>query len=191
MELFRRAICERDELAWEAVYSQYGGLVCAWLCRHPAWPTIGDDPEGWMNCVFARFWAAVAPERFASFPSLAALLRYLKLCAHSVLLDELRARHVRQLSSHSGNGVATGVVDAERLAIERAAIEALWATINWEVKDEDERLVAYLGIALEMKPREIHTRHPEQFATVGQVYTVKRNLLDRLRRKPSIRRLLE
>jgi hypothetical protein len=190
IELFRRAICERDELAWEAVYAQYHGMVRAWLCRHPAWPTIGDDLDDWVNGVFERFWAAITPDRFASFPSLAALLRYLKLCAHSVLLDEVRARHGRQLQPLSEEVVATGVGNAERTVLESATSGALWAAIDAEVKDEAERLVAYLGLALELKPQEIQARHPDQFASVAQVYTVKRNLLDRLRRNTAIRRFV-
>jgi hypothetical protein len=190
VELFRRAICERDELAWEAVYAQYRGMVCSWLCRHPAWPSIGDDPEGWMNCVFERFWAAVTAERFDSFPTLAALLRYLKLCAHSVLLDELRARHVRQMQPFSEDIVATGMGNVERTVLESATSEALWAVIDAEVKDDAERLVAWLSLVLGLKPHEIHARHPEQFASVKQVYTVKRNLIDRLRRNPTIRQFV-
>jgi hypothetical protein len=191
MELFRRAICERDELAWEALYTQYRGLVRAWLCRHPAWPSIGDDCEEWVNCVFERFWSAITPERFGSFPSLAALLRYLKLCTHSVLLDELRARHGQQTKSPSEEIVATGIGDAEHMVTEGAASAALWAAIDAEVKDDAERLVAHLSLALELKPQEVYARHPERFASVTQVYTVKRNLLDRLRRNPTIRQFLD
>jgi hypothetical protein len=190
MELFRRAICERDELAWEALYTQYRGMVRAWLCNHPAWPTIGDDLDSWVNCVFARFWSAVTPDRFASFPILAALLRYLKLCTHSVLLDELRARHVRQIQPLSEDVVATGDEDAERTVLVRVTSEALWTAINAEVRDETERLIACLGLALGMKPQEIHARHPDRFASVTQVYTVKRNLLDRLRRNAAIRQFV-
>jgi hypothetical protein len=190
MELFRRAICERDERAWEAVYAQYRGMVRAWLSRHPAWPTVGDELDGWVNCVFARFWAAVTPNRFTCFPTLAALLHYLKLCTHSALLDEVRARHVRQLQPLSDDVVATGVGNAEHTVLESAASETLWAAIEAEVRAESERLVAWLGLALELKPQEIHARHPEQFASVTQVYTVKRNLLDRLRRNAAIRQLV-
>jgi DNA-directed RNA polymerase specialized sigma24 family protein len=191
MELFRRAICERDELAWEAVYVQYHGMVRTWLCRHPAWPSFGGDLEDWASLAFERFWAAVTPDRFASFPTLAALLRYLKLCTHSVLLDELRAQHRRQTTPISERIVDASVENAEDTVTESGASEALWAAIEAEVKDEAERLVAYLGLVCELKPQEIHARYPEQFASVTQVYTVKRNLLDRLRRNPTIRQFLE
>jgi DNA-directed RNA polymerase specialized sigma24 family protein len=190
IELFRRAICARDELAWEAIYTQYHGMVRAWLCRHPAWPTIGDDLEDWVNGVFERFWSAVTPDRFCSFPTVAALLRYLKLCAHSVLLDELRARHGRRMQPLTEGIVATGVGNAERTVLASVTNKALWSAVEAEVKDEAERLVAYLSLALEMKPQEIHARHPEQFPSVAQVYTIKRNLLDRLRHNTAIRQLV-
>src|SRR5262249_2221811 len=163
-------------LAWEAVYAQYRGLVRAWLCRHPVWPTVGDDLDDWVNCVFERFWAAVTPDRFLSFPTLASLLRYLKLCTHSVLLDGLRTQHHRQRDAGCGHGFETGAEDAERAVLERVTSEVLWTAIDAEVRNEAEHLVAWLGLALEMKPQEIHARHPEQFATVQHVYTIKRNL---------------
>jgi hypothetical protein len=75
--------------------------------------------------------------------------------------------------------------------LERVTGKALWAAIEAEVKDEAQYLVACPGPALELKPQEILARHPEQFASVTQVYTVKRNLFDRLRRNPTIRQFLE
>ena len=59
-----------------------------------------------------------------------------------------------------------------------------------EVQDEAERRVAYLCFVLDLKPREVQERHPELYATVDDVYRIKRNLLDRLRRNPAIRAFL-
>src|SRR6266508_3882643 len=71
-EMFRRAICDRDERAWDAVFAQYHGLVLANVRRQP-WPVVrGDDDEAWVNGAFARFWHAVRPERFAMFADLPA-----------------------------------------------------------------------------------------------------------------------
>jgi hypothetical protein len=107
-----------------------------------------------------------------------------------VLLDEVRARRVDRLQPLSEDVVATGVGNAERTVLERATSEALWTAIEAEARDEAERLVAYLSFALELKPQEIHARHPDRFASVAQVYTIKRNLLDRLRRNAAIRQFL-
>ena len=36
LEIFRRAICDRVQPAWAAVFAQYRGMVLAWVRRHPA-----------------------------------------------------------------------------------------------------------------------------------------------------------
>ena len=136
---------------------------------------------------FERFFIAVGPERFGTFPSLAALLRYLKLCAHSVLLDEARAQGGTYVDSLSQHGDEAGEApDVAGYALGQLAGEDLWAAVQGELQDEADRLVARLCLVLGLKPREVYQRHPERYADVAEVYRVKRNLLDRLRRSPAI-----
>src|SRR5437763_15100906 len=71
-------------------------MVLAWVRRHPAAATTGEDDDYWINRTFERFWRAIGPDRFDHFPGVADLLTYLKTCAHSVLLDEVRARKQAQ-----------------------------------------------------------------------------------------------
>jgi DNA-directed RNA polymerase specialized sigma24 family protein len=186
-ELFRRAICERDQSAWEALFAEYRGMVRAWVRRHPAAAAAGEDDEYWVNRAFERFFTAVGPERFGAFPSLAALLRYLKLCAHSVLLDEARAQGGAYVDSLSQHGDEAGEApDVAGYALGQLAGEDLWAAVQGELQGEEDRLVARLCLVLGLKPREVYRRHPECYADVAEVYRVKRNLLDRLRRSPAI-----
>ncbi len=193
-ELLRRAIGERDQAAWDAVFAQYRGVVLAWVRQHPAGSAVREDDEYWVNRSFERFWSAVGPERFALFPNLATVLRYLKLCAHSVLLDAVRALGpqppVPLTEQAVATGAAGGVVDAEAVAAGEVAVQELRRAIDAELHDEAERLVAHLCLVLDLKPREVYERHPDRFADVADVYRVKRNLLDRLRRSPEIRRFL-
>ena len=79
LELFRRAIVGRDQVAWEAIHTQYRALVRDWIGRHAQASCI-DDHDDLATRAFARFWQAMKPAKFADFPSLASLLRYLKLC---------------------------------------------------------------------------------------------------------------
>lgn len=190
LELFRRAICERDPSAWEAVVAQYRGVVRAWLHRHPAWPAVEDNDDDWINRVFARFWLAVSPERFLSFPGMAALLRYLKLCVHSLLLDELRSRQAGRLTQLTEDITDRYASDAVEALTGELASQTLWEAISAEIRDERERIVAHHCLMLDWKPREIFARYPERFADTQAVYCVKRNLLDRLRRSPAIREFL-
>ncbi len=190
-ELFRRAVCDRVEAAWEAVLTQYRGLVLAWVRTHPAVSAAQEDDAYWVNRTFERFWVAVGAERFGMFAGLAALLRYLKMCAHSVLLDDVRGRaaaHVAPLPEHE-NGIGA-VPDVSEGTVGALATQALWEAIRAETRDDAEEQIAYLCLVLDMKPREIFDRYPETFSTVDDVYRIKRNLLDRLRRSPAIREFL-
>jgi len=144
-----------------------------------------------VNRTFDRFWTAVGPERFGDFPTMAALLRYLKLCAHSVLLDEMRARGAarsEELDDRVTESVETP--DVADVAIGQLAADDLWAVIVAELQDEGEREVAYCCFVLDLKPREVRERHPQLYATMDDVYRIKRNVLDRLRRNARIRAFL-
>jgi len=80
--------------------------------------------------------------------------------------------------------------DAERGVVGKLAGEQLWATIKSELQDEAEEVVAYLSFARELKPSEIFGRHPGLYASVADVYRIKRNLIERLRRSPQVRAFL-
>lgn len=190
-EIFRRAICDRDEPAWAAIFAQYRGMVLSWVRRHPVSANVREDDAYWVNRTFDRFWMAVGPERFGAFLGMAALLRYLKLCSHSVLLDEARARgpvRTDTLDDRVAESIETP--DVADTAIGQLAGNDLWDAIAAEMQDEAERRTAYLCFVLDLKPREVQERHPELYATVDDVYRIKRNLLDRLRRNPHIRAFL-
>jgi hypothetical protein len=190
-EIFRRAVCDRTQQAWDAVFAQYQGMVLAWVRRHPVSASTREDDTFWVNRTFDRFWTAVGPERFGAFPSMAAVLRYLKMCAHSVLLDEMRAQN------SAGRAPLTDAVadqieapDIADHAVGQLAGSDLWDVVLAEVQDEAERHVAYCCFVLDLKPREVQERYPQLYATVGDVYRIKRNLLDRLRRNANIRAFL-
>lgn len=175
-EIFRRAICDRAQEAWRLVFAQYRGMVLAWVRRHPVSASTHEDDDYWVNRTFDRFWMAVGPERFAAFPSMAAILRYLKLCTHSLLLDEVRAR---RSASHDAltDQIAESIPepDVADVAIGQLARNDLWEVIAAEAQDEAERRVAYLCFVLDLKPREVQERHPEHYPTVDDVYRIKRN----------------
>src|SRR5262245_24055669 len=83
-ELFRRALVERSDLAWEYLYWHYHNLVETWVLRSSSFRHSGESSEFFVAAAFLRFWRAISPERFASFPTLGALLDYLRCCASCV-----------------------------------------------------------------------------------------------------------
>jgi hypothetical protein len=181
-ELFRRAVAERDHAAWEAVMAQYAGLVMAWVRRHPATAALPahDRDDDWVTTAFGRFWIAIGPDRFGQFTGLAALLRYLKLCVHSALVDAVRANAAARTVPLT---VAQDLAAADGDSL---AAADLWHAITQALPDETERFVARLSLVMGLKPAEIHERFPDRFATVADVYRIKRTLLERLRRSAAV-----
>lgn len=197
-ELFRRAVVERGEHAWEKIVAQYRRMVLTWVKRHPDLPALGGDEDGdhWVDAVFVRFWSAVKPERFGQFENTRRILAYLKMCANSVIQDELRQR-AQQLSTVSLDPMAGLDENSAAPAPPASAVEArsdggllaqeLLAIIQSALHDDREWEVFRLTVVLGYTPREISRRHPDRFPTADTVYQIKRNLLDRLRRNPEIR----
>jgi DNA-directed RNA polymerase specialized sigma24 family protein len=190
-EIFHRAVVDRSDAAWEAIVAQYRGIVLAYVGQHTVAALLRESEDYWINRAFQRFWTAVGPERFSNFPDLASLLKYLKLCVHSVLMDDMRAR--RASSSTSLDDVPETLpaqTNAERSVVGKLSGQQLWDAITRELQDESERQVVLLSFARDLKPAEIAGRHPELFASVADVYRVKRNVIERLRRNPEIRSFL-
>jgi hypothetical protein len=186
-ELFRRAIVERDEAAWEALYAQYRGMVLAWLRRHPAY-VVSDNDDARVNTAFAQFWAHIPPARFDDFPTVAALLRYLKLCVHALVVNDARARAREELVASSQarmEEVETG--DVADTTVGYLTANEIWAVVVATTAGEEERIIAEGTLLLGMKAAEIQVHHSTLFAEVGDVYRVKRNLFERLQRSAAIR----
>jgi hypothetical protein len=188
LELLRRAICERDSGAWEALMEQYGKLVLSQIRAHPLHRTTCEGDDFWVNRTFQRFWMAVGPERLGLFPDLPSVLRYLKMCAHSVLLDEARRQrgHERVVVNLGPEPTA----EVERSVLGRLLGQELWEAVAAETRDEAELVIARLSLAADYRPAEVFARHPRLFQSVAEVYRVKRNLIERVRRSPRISRLL-
>lgn len=191
-EIFQRAVVQRDDDAWEAIVGQYRGIVLAYVGQHTVATMLREADDFWVNRAFQRFWSAVTADRFDKFPDLPALLKYLKLCVHSVLMDEVRSRRAgTSVSLDELPEAVPGGASAEGGVLGRLAGQQLWEAVQSELQDEPERKVVYLSFARDLKPAEIAERHPELFAGVADVYRVKRNVVERLRRSPAIRAFLE
>jgi RNA polymerase sigma factor (sigma-70 family) len=185
MEIFRRAIVLRDNDAWACIYQQYAPLVLTWITqRQSAAPILSQDGSGpLVNAVFAKFAQALAPAKMDNFDTLAAILKYLKMCVHSVVADEVRIRQSRQYEE------TLELIEQEPASDDPAddvvstiSAQGLWQVIKEELNGEDERMLIYLAYIQGLKPSEISSQHKRLFPTVDDVYRIKRNVLERLRR---------
>jgi DNA-directed RNA polymerase specialized sigma24 family protein len=114
------------------------------------------------------------------------------MCLASVMLDEARSRRRQPLASLDEMPPEAKVsTDPATHVVGRLARRELWQAIKRELRDESERAVAYLSFVAGLTPREIRAREPHHFADISDVYRCKRNVIERLRRSPTIQRLLD
>jgi hypothetical protein len=191
VELFRRAICQRDPAAWETLAREYRGLVLNWIRQHPQGAVACEADDDQVVRAFERFGRAVTPERFTDFGHLEGLLRYLKLCVYSVLADDVReqaafgtelAPSVRAAAEARAPAGPAGAPGAERRVLDRLPRHDLWQAVGRALPDEAEQQLVYLSFALGLTPRQIVARHAERYPDVAAVYRAKRNALEQLRR---------
>ncbi len=190
-ELFRRALVERDESAWTELFHHYNGLVEGWVRRSSAFTSSGESSEFFVVGAFTKFWRAVTPDRFTSFPTLASLLHYLQMCTTSVVIDSVRAQSWSEIVSDDNIHLeATSQHAPDEEAVGRVEREEFWHFIDAQLNDEIERVVVYCSFVLGLTPRAIFARRHDLFATVNDVYNVKRNVLGRLSRNSQLRQMV-
>jgi hypothetical protein len=190
-ELFRRALVERDEVAWEHIYNHYRGLVESWVRRSGAFASSGESSEFFVGAAFTRFWRAITPERFESFPTLASILHYLQLCAGCVVIDSVRAQSWAEMLPEEALPFGrTPQASPDEEAMDRVSRQEFWNFINAQLHNEAERVVVFSSFVMGLKPGDIYERRKDLFASVNDVYNVKRNVLGRLSRNQELRRLL-
>jgi len=183
-ELFRRAIVQQDQQAWEAVFHQYRRLVYSSIGgSHP-------KVEDLVNETFARFWQGVTPDKFQSrFHDLGGVLAYLKVCARNLVINYERRRGKERLAHSLVKEFTVPPPELEREAIETLAGQNLAAYIKSCLRDKREQLVFYLSFELGLNPKEIYEQHHHEFESAKQVSRIKEGFLKRLRRDPMLLKL--
>ena len=185
-EIFRRAIQNRDEKAWECIYHQYQSLVASWVKRHSLFQALDEDCDYFASWAFEKMWAVLTPEKFTSFPDLKSILRYLQMCVHSVLTDAMRAQQQAGLYEVDLEGREdredSHQDSPEEQVFQRSMAEDLLATLYEKCSNAKERRIVYASFVLGMKPGDIFEVYGEEFQNTQEVYRVKENLLARLKR---------
>jgi DNA-directed RNA polymerase specialized sigma24 family protein len=190
-ELFRRAIVGRNSYAWEKVYLIYQPLVAGWVRRHSGQVAAGEEVDYFVNCAFEKIWSAMHAEKFNRFQDLAGLLYYLKMCVHSVIVDHNRGKQVKTVALEKfAHLPPPDVPIIEKSVTDELEKERLWQIVISLLQDEKELIVVGSSFLYDLKPSEIYAAYPDQFESLGELYRVKRNLLNRLRRNPILRQFL-
>jgi len=191
-ELFRRAICDRAELAWNFIYKQYERQVAAWVKERLGFDVSEANIDYFVNSAFAKMWHALTLDKFSKFADLKSLLYYLKMCVYSVIVDHKRlveppSQYVPDEAPIWGKDPG---LEPEETMIDREKHQAFWEWINERLHDEKERLVVYGSYDLDLKPKELYEQFRNIFGSVAEIYTIKQNILARLQRDPDRHRFM-
>lgn len=205
-EIWRRALQGRDEAAWAEVYEIYASFVRTNLHKHVnRRPKIRFDEEFLLNGVFIRIYKYVTPAKFDNFENLSRLLAYLKMCCLTEVLEELRQHEKaaqdlpfdvgvpEKEESHEINPaeLLADPTTVEKEAISLADREHFWQLIERHLKTPEEKIYVYARFVVELDPREIAEIYPQMFPDVNAVYRCDKNIKNRLRGDPELRRWFE
>jgi len=179
LELFRRATLQDDQQAWECLQQVFGETIRGWLRRHPSRDAVYrlDSEENYVAQTFERLWQATTQNRKLEFKTVAAALQYLRVSLNSAILDTLRDN-----SRHREVALPEAGFPGEPIVEESTDSGELWEMLKEMLHDVREQRVAYLLYHCGLKPREIVHYCPQEFSDVREIYRMRRNIIERLRR---------
>ncbi len=191
-ELFRRAIQEGDDSAWDNIYRGYSALVASWVKQHPGFESTGESIEYFVSGAFAKLSTALTKERFQGFADLRSVLRYFKMCVSSLIVDYLRMAHTIDIDPLE-DVLDKPLTEAspEKQVMDRAVQQEFWEKVNQRLHDDRERAVIQGIFVFGLKPRELYDQMPTLFADVDEIYRIIQNVVARLRRDLNIRNFRE
>jgi len=190
-ELFRRAIRDANQFAWDMIYAQYRSLVTGWVKNSTAFQASSEQVEYFVNGAFAKIAVILTAEKFSRFGEIGSLLRYLKMCVHSVIVDHNRlADQTSFYPLEDVENEASKDPTLESQTMERSYRQTFWNLVSRRLQDEKERMVMQGLFVLALKPRELFERARHIFSDVDEIYRIKQNILARLGRDPELGKLL-
>ncbi len=180
LEMFRRAMLEGDDSAWELLVERFSEYMLSLFRRHLRREAASriDSPENYVAWAFERFWLAAVHNQQLQFTTLAAALSYLRNCLNGAILDTLRAYSRSKEVALPEPGFA----DEEPAMEDQNDGQELWEIIQNLFSNERERRVAFLLFQCNLKPREIVRRCSQEFSDVREIYRLRRNIMERLLR---------
>lgn len=181
LELFQRALSQRNDEDWSLLIERFQGLVLAWVRNHSRRELAYryNNPEYYVALAFERFWQATARNQSVAFASLEGALSYLKASLNGAILDTLRFYARPEVPLPEPGYISPG----ELITEDCLDGHDFWDAIKTLIPGGREQRVAYLLFHCGLKPREIVQFCPDEFSNVHEVHRMRRNVVERLLRQ--------
>lgn len=180
-ELFRRALCERCEPAWDALFRQYESQVRRWVGTGFRLRGAMLEAEDVVNESFTRFWRAITAENFERFGTLKALLGYLQRCTITALIDMTRGHEFEQTEFDPGTESATHGAPTVN-PIDPLDRDQFWNDIIARLNGRAEVQLVIATFVYGYQPAQLADHWPDLFPDAATVYRIKERVLKRLGR---------
>lgn len=175
-ELFRRAICEQDELAWDYVYSAHYDLMHSWLKRQSKFYSTNESADYFINWAYRNFFAYFSkePSRWKQYKTLESLLALLWSGQRNCLYTALQDHSIKE-------EVELALDSAESLPDEGTSLDTnvFWQVVR-EHLSEDEYIVLHGIFYYELTLEAIVTAFPKRFGGVTTVYNIRERAFKKL-----------
>ena len=178
-ELLCRATMQGDQEAQVWMQRCYGGMVLGWLYHHPCSTTAChlESEANYVARAFECFWEATALTQNMEFTTLAAALKYLRVCLNGAILNTLRANALPREIPLLDPGE-----EGEPHMEDTSDSSELWEMLRSMLSDQREQRLAYLFFHCGLKPREIVRFCPQEFRDIHEIYRLRRSMMERLLR---------
>jgi hypothetical protein len=178
LEILRRSSVEQTDEAWSALQERFSETIRVWIRSHPCadMALLRDSEENYIAQTFSRFWFAMRTQE-TEFITLPAALSYLHATLNGVIIDTLRFHSRSREVPFPEPGIPN-----EHSAEESLEDRHVWECIQNLLYDERKRRIMSLLYDCGLKPRDIVTHCPQEFADVKEIYRMNHNIIERLRR---------
>ena len=185
-ELIRRALTDSTSDAFTQVYRIYEPLIRQWVHKHPGFESTGEEADFFVQQAVTNFYFALRGDKFDGFDELSAVLKYLKMCIHSAIVQYLRSQtftvpvleeHLEVPETHSNlhNHIQT--------------LE-IWERITQLLPEERDLRLAFNAFSLWLKPNDIAEEYPDEWPDARSVTVALYRIRTILRRDKRLRDLL-
>ncbi|MGB0383918.1 MAG: RNA polymerase sigma factor [Ardenticatenaceae bacterium] len=189
-ELFRRAIEDGNNQAWEALKQQYDGLIHHWIIGSSGAPLSLEDREDLVQDTWANFHRALKKYNISLakyFEHVGALLKFLNNCAYTATMKHWKRRQKAKRLQEKLTKIAPKAASApEKATLTQILTEERRAALKkWReqrVTEPHEQLVFDCSFKQSLKPKQIADAYPEMFPNAKVVYRIKDNLIKRAKR---------
>lgn len=176
-ELFRRALYDEDTEALTVVLKLYDRQLQNWVTTHAYYWHTDGSVDDFISIAVTKFYFKLKGSSFSNFSSVSAILKYLKLCVNSAIMQEYRK--INRIITQSNEVLERKLITTSPVS-KRQDFRELWDYLCTIFEQPIDQLLMRCAFIYNMKPSEIMTTYPNYWETAREVsidlYRIRKKL---------------